>query len=80
VPQQQGPVAGQGWGYTGIFAREDEQAYLLLGAAVIEGRFSGVADVPNSCATVYLPAAIFDFDIRPSADRPQRAGRGNCAG
>ena len=55
------------------------EAYLLLGAAPIEGRFSGVVDIPNSCATLYLPTAIFDFDIRPSADGPQRADRGSCA-
>jgi formamidase len=51
----------QKFGYTG------EQAYLLLGAAPIEGRFSGVVDIPNACATVYLPTAIFDFDVKPSA-------------
>jgi formamidase len=28
VPQQQGPVAGQGWGYTGIFARENGGGFL----------------------------------------------------
>jgi formamidase len=38
-----------------------------------------VVDIPNSCATLYLPTAMFDFDIRPSADGPQRADRGSCA-
>jgi formamidase len=65
--------------YLTKFGYSPEQAYLLLGAAPIEGRFSGVVDIPNSCATLYLPTAIFDFDIRPSAAGPQRADRGRCA-
>ena len=36
----------------------------------IEGRFSGVVDIPNACATVYLPTAIFDFPVTPSAAGP----------
>ncbi|GAA4803212.1 formamidase [Tomitella cavernea] len=56
--------------YLTTFGYSPEQAYLLLGAAPIEGRFSGVVDIPNSCATVYLPTAMFDFDVRPSADGP----------
>ncbi|MBB4661800.1 formamidase [Conexibacter arvalis] len=64
--------------YLTKFGYAPEQAYLILGAAPIEGRFSGVVDIPNSCATVYLPTAIFDFDIHPSADGPQRADRGSC--
>jgi formamidase len=38
-----------------------------------------VVDVPNSCATLYVPTAIFDFDVRPSAEGPQRADRGSAA-
>ena len=51
--------------YLTKFGYSGPQAYLLLGAAPIEGRFSGVVDIPNSCATVYLPTSIFDFDIKP---------------
>jgi formamidase len=65
--------------YLTKFGYAPEQAYLLLGAAPVEGRFSGVVDVPNSCATLYLPTAIFDFDVRPSAAGPQVADRGRCA-
>ena len=61
------------FGYTG------EQAYLLLGAAPIEGRVSGVVDIPNACCSLYLPTAIFDFDIKPSASGPVHADRGQCA-
>ena len=61
------------WGYTG------EQAYLLLGAAPIEGRISGIVDIPNACCSLYLPTAIFDFDIRPNADGPVSRDRGQCA-
>ncbi|WP_263252219.1 formamidase [Saccharopolyspora rosea] len=61
------------WGYTG------EQAYLLLGSAPIEGRISGIVDIPNACCTLYLPTAIFDFDIRPTSGGPVRTDRGQCA-
>lgn len=49
-------------GYTG------EQAYLLLGAAPVEGRIGGIVDIPNCCATVGVPTEIFDFDVYPSKD------------
>jgi formamidase len=61
------------FGYTG------PQAYLLLGSAPIEGRISGVVDIPNACCSLYLPTAIFDFDIRPSSSGPQLADRGEAA-
>jgi formamidase len=48
------------FGYTG------EQAYLLLSSAPIEGRISGIVDVPNACATLALPTAIFDQPILPT--------------
>lgn len=65
--------------YLTRFGYQPEQAYLLLGAAPIEGRLSGVVDIPNSCATVYLPTEIFDFDIRPSATGPTRIDPGKGA-
>lgn len=52
------------------FGYSPEQAYLLLGAVPIEGRLSGVVDIPNVCATVYIPTAIFDFPVAPSAAGP----------
>jgi formamidase len=61
------------FGYTG------EQAYLILGAAPIEGRISGIVDIPNACCSLYLPTGIFDFDIRPTAEGPKTADRGQCA-
>ncbi|MDQ6783920.1 MAG: acetamidase/formamidase family protein [Actinomycetota bacterium] len=65
--------------YLKKFGYSGEQAYLLLGSAPIEGRISGVVDIPNACCSLYLPTAIFDFDIRPSAAGPQREDRGACA-
>ncbi|MFI0351251.1 formamidase [Actinomadura sp. 9N407] len=65
--------------YLKKFGYSGEQAYLLLGAAPIEGRVSGVVDIPNACCSLYLPTAIFDFDIRPTAEGPRRADRGRCA-
>ena len=52
------------FGYTG------EQAYAILGTAPVEGRISGIVDIPNACATLYLPTEIFDFDITPKASGP----------
>jgi formamidase len=65
--------------YLKKFGYSGEQAYLLLGSAPIEGRISGVVDIPNACASLYLPTAIFDFDIRPSSSGPSHADRGSCA-
>lgn len=62
--------------YLTQFGYSPEQAYLLLGAAPIEGRFSGVVDIPNSCATVYIPTEIFDFDVRPGKDGPVKIDPG----
>ncbi|MFF3222764.1 formamidase [Nocardia suismassiliense] len=62
--------------YLTKFGYSPEQAYLLLGAAPIEGRFSGVVDIPNSCATVYIPTAIFDFPVLPTAAGPTRIDPG----
>ncbi len=55
------------FGYTGA------QAYAILGTAPVEGRISGIVDIPNACATLAIPTEIFDFDITPSADGPSRA-------
>ncbi len=55
------------FGYTG------EQAYILLGTAPVEGRISGIVDIPNACCTLAIPTDIFDFDIRPNAAGPTRS-------
>ena len=54
------------FGYTG------EQAYVILGTAPVEGRISGIVDIPNACCTLYVPMEIFEFDIRPNAAGPSR--------
>ncbi|PZD74182.1 Formamidase [Acaryochloris thomasi RCC1774] len=48
------------FGYTG------EQAYLLLSCAPVEGRVSGIVDIPNACCTLALPTGIFDKSILPT--------------
>lgn len=65
--------------YLTKFGYSPEQAYLILGAVPIEGRFSGVVDIPNACATVYIPVEIFDFDVRPSASGPTKIKPGKGA-
>jgi formamidase len=54
------------FGYTG------EQAYAILGTAPVEGHISGIVDIPNACATVFLPTEIFQFDITPCAAGPKK--------
>ena len=60
------------------FGYSDIQAYMILGSAPIEGRFSGVVDIPNSCATVYIPRRIFDFDVAPASGRPHQVTAGRA--
>src|SRR5919112_1582296 len=62
--------------YLSKFGYTPEQAYMILGAAPIEGRHSGVVDIPNSCSTVYIPTAIFDFDVRPGKAGPHQIDPG----
>jgi formamidase len=47
------------FGFTG------EQAYLLLSCAPVEGRISGIVDIPNACCTLAIPTEIFDKNILP---------------
>jgi formamidase len=54
------------FGYTGA------QAYAILGTAPVQGHISGVVDIPNACATLFLPTEIFAFDIMPGADGPMK--------
>jgi formamidase len=54
--------------YLAKFGFTREQAYLLLSACPCEGRISGIVDIPNAVATLALPLAIFDVDIRPQRD------------
>jgi formamidase len=62
--------------YLQKFGYSDIQAYMILGAAPIEGRLSGVVDIPNSCSTVYIPTEIFDFNVRPGKDGPTQIDPG----
>ncbi|GAA0301284.1 formamidase [Rhodovulum strictum] len=54
------------FGYTGA------QAYAILGTAPVQGHISGVVDIPNACATLWLPTDIFAFDIKPGSAGPTR--------
>jgi formamidase len=57
--------------YLKKFGYSGAQAYSLLGTAPVQGHISGVVDIPNACATLWLPTEIFDFDINPGADGPK---------
>jgi formamidase len=59
------------FGYTGA------QAYAILGTAPVQGHISGVVDIPNACATLWLPTEIFSFDVQPNANGPVKAITGS---
>lgn len=56
--------------YLKKFGYSGAQAYSILGTAPVQGHISGVVDIPNACATLWLPTEIFDFDIMPNAEGP----------
>jgi len=58
--------------YLKQFGYSGEQAYAILGTAPVEGHISGIVDIPNACATLWLPAEIFDFDIALNASGPTK--------
>lgn len=53
------------------------QLYMLLTAAPVEGRYGGVVDLPNASASVSIPTAIFDVDIRPQGSLAGAAAYGH---
>lgn len=58
--------------YMKKFGYSGAQAYGILGTAPVQGHISGVVDIPNACATLWLPTEVFDFDIKPGADGPTK--------
>jgi formamidase len=58
--------------YLGRFGYTRAQAYTILSAAPVQGHLSSVVDIPNACATLWLPTRIFSFDISPGAGGPVR--------
>lgn len=59
--------------YLAQFGYSEEQIYLLLSCCPCEGRISGIVDVPNAVATLAIPLAIFDRDVRPKAGKELEA-------
>ncbi len=57
--------------YLKKFGYSGAQALSILGTEPIEGHISGIVDIPNACATLWLPTEIFDFDLKPNADGPK---------
>lgn len=57
--------------YLKKFGYSGAQAYSILGTAPVQGHISGIVDVPNVCATLFLPVEIFDFDLMPSRNGPE---------
>ena len=58
--------------YLKKFGYSGAQAYAILGTAPVQGHISGVVDVPNACATLWLPTDILKFDVNPNADGPKK--------
>lgn len=65
--------------YLKNFGYSGEQTYLLLSGAPVEGRISGIVDIPNAVCTLFIPTEIFEADIRPSSAGPDRQDRGRAA-
>jgi len=65
--------------YLTKFGYSRAQAYAILGTAPVQGHISGVVDIPNACATLWLPTDIFAFDIRPDAAGPKQHLDGSVA-
>ena len=59
--------------YLTKFGYSKAQAYAILGTAPVQGHISGVVDIPNACATLWLPTQIFEFDVNPTASGPTKA-------
>jgi formamidase len=58
--------------YLKKFGYSGAQAYAILGTAPVQGHISGVVDIPNACATLWLPTDIFDGDLMPGPDGPSK--------
>ena len=58
--------------YLKKFGYSGEQAYAILGTAPVEGHISGIVDIPNACATLYLPTEIFNFPMMPTSAGPTK--------
>src|SRR5471030_3037340 len=62
--------------YLKKFGYSAAQAYSILGTAPVQGHISGVVDIPNACATLWLPTDIFEFDVMPNAAGPVKMVKG----
>lgn len=65
--------------YLKKFGYTDEQAYVIIGTAPIEGRISGIVDIPNACCTLYLPTEIFERNVFPDEVPTRTPKDGNLA-
>jgi len=65
--------------YLAKFGYTEEQIYLLLSCCPAEGRISGIVDVPNAVATLAIPLAMFDRDVRPKSSDPCATIRSDLA-
>lgn len=65
--------------YLETFGYTPEQAYMLLSTAPVEGRVSGIVDIPNAVCTVAIPKDIFSFDVMPSDKKISPSSRGDVA-
>lgn len=62
--------------YLKKFGYSGEQVYAILGTAPVEGHISGIVDIPNACATLWIPCEIFDFAVQPTGAGPVQSIEG----
>ncbi len=58
--------------YMTMFGYTREQGLAILGTAPVQGHVSGIVDYPNACATLWLPTDIFEGNLMPSPDGPEK--------
>ncbi len=63
--------------YLKKFGYSGAQAYSILGTRRVRATSPAWVDVPNACATLWLPTEIFDFDIMPSSAGPIKHIKGD---
>ena len=66
--------------YLRNFGYSDEQSYMILSCAPINGKISGIVDYPNAVATLEIPTDIFEVNIMPESKEKDESKNKNRYG